>query len=232
MSDFTKLFPSVLYHSYVIEGDFDSNLDDILDFLVYKKYIKKNSNDLYFKKYEALTIPDSRDIKDWHSKMCVDDGIKACIIGAKFINHEAGQSLLKIIEEPKDKTHFFIVVPDVSILLPTILSRVHVIKIKKESSLNIKKEVVDFIKLSKKDRIDKIAFFIKENKDEDSSGALRYFATCFVNELEAIFYKEFKKDIKNKDTRFVLEELQKARGYLSTKGAGVKMILEHLALVI
>jgi hypothetical protein len=229
---FNKLFPEVLYHSYVIEGDPLNDGENILDLLVSRKETEKNSNDLYFKKYEALNIEDSRDIKSWHSQSGIGKSKKICIICAKFINHEAEQALLKIIEEPGENTHFFIIVSDSSILLPTILSRVHLIKIKNESNIDIKKEVIDFIKSSKKERIDKVAIFIKENKDEDNSGALRYFATSFVNELEVIFYKEFKKDINNKDTQFILEELQKVRGYLSTKGAGVKMILEHLALVI
>jgi len=232
MSDFTKLFPEVLYHSYVIEGDPLNDGENILDLLVSRKDTEKNSNDLYFKKYEAFSMEDGRDIKSWHSQSGVGKSKKICIIGTKFINREAEQALLKIIEEPGDNTHFFIIVPDSSILLPTILSRVHVIKIKNESNLDIKKEAINFIKLTKKDRVDKVAVFIKENKDEDSSGALRYFATNFVNELEHIFYKEFKKDINNKHIQFILEELSKARGYLSTKGAGVKMILEHLALVI
>lgn len=230
--DFNKLFPEVLYHSYVVEGDVENDGKVILDFLVSRKETEANSPDLYFKKYEALNVKDVKDIKEWHSNKGVSKSKKICILATKFINREAEQSLLKIIEEPGENTHFFIIIPNSSILLPTILSRVHVIKINNESSIDIKKEAIIFIKLSKKERVDKVAIYIKENKDEESSGALRYFAICFINELESIFYKEFKRDIKNKDNQFILEELQRVREYLSTPGASVKMILEHLALVI
>ncbi len=232
MIDFDKLFPKVLYHSYVVEGNVEDDGQSILGFLVSRGETELNNPDLYFKKYESLNIKDIKDIKEWHSNKGLGKSKKICIISTKFINREAEQSLLKIIEEPGENTHFFIIVPNSSVLLSTILSRVHVVKIESESNLGIKKEVIDFIKLSKKDRIDKVAIFIKENKEEESSGALRYFAISFINEIESIFYKEFKKDINNKETQFILEELQKARGYLSISGASVKMILEHLALVI
>ncbi|MFA5792229.1 MAG: hypothetical protein WC884_04340, partial [Candidatus Paceibacterota bacterium] len=65
-----------------------------------------------------------------------------------------------------------------------------------------------------------------------NSGQLRYYATSFVNEIESIIYQKFKKDRNNEKIKFTLGELQKSREYLGTPGASVKMILEHLALVI
>jgi DNA polymerase III delta prime subunit len=52
---------------------------------------------------------------------------------------------LKIIEEPADNTHMFIVVPDSSALLGTILSRVQVIKTNEKGNKDIKKEATNFI---------------------------------------------------------------------------------------
>ena len=46
-------------------------------------------------------------------------------------------------------------------------------------------------------------------------------------DLKNFVKKKFKSDFK-----FILGELQKSREYLSTPGAAVKMILEHLALVV
>jgi hypothetical protein len=55
---------------------------------------------------------------------------------------------------------------------------------------------------------------VKENKSEENSGQLRFYAISFVNELESIFYQKFKKNIKDSKIKFILEEIQKARGYL------------------
>jgi hypothetical protein len=182
--------------------------------------------------YESFTINDSLEIKDWHSRLGIGSGKKVCIISTKFINREAEQTLLKIIEEPASNTHFFIVIPDSSVLLPTIISRVHTVKVEQGEDNNIKKEAISFIKSSPKERVDSVAVMIKENKDEENSGKLRHYATTFVDELEIFFHKRFKENLKDENTKFILDELKKSRGYLSTPGASVKMILEHLALVI
>lgn len=229
---FDKLFPKDLYHSYVIEGDRDTAVKDLLSFLEARGDIETGSPDTLCQVYESFTMNDSEQIKDWHSKSGITEGKRICIIATKFINREAEQTLLKIIEEPRENTHFFIIIPDSSVLLPTIISRVHVIKTEQQIDKDIIKEVLSFLSSSPKVRIDIVALIIKNNKDEENSGQLRYYATSFVNEIENIFYQKFKKDKNDKNTIFILEELQKARGYLSTPGASVKMILEHLALVI
>jgi DNA polymerase III delta prime subunit len=232
MNSLEKLFPQNLYHSYIIEGDPNSLSLEILNFLENRGEIIKQSPDVICQTYESFTIEDNKQIKEWHSRLGISKAKKVCILATKFINREAEQALLKMIEEPALNSHFFIIVPDSSLLLDTIISRTHLIKIDKKDDLELRKFVNIFIKLSPKDRIDKIAEIIKENKDEENSGKLRSYATYFINELEVIFYQNFKKNINDKNNKFILEELQKARGYLSTPGASVKMILEHIALVL
>jgi len=229
---FEKLFPQNLYHSYIVEGDPDTMVPLLLEFLKIRKEIEPQSPDVLSQSYKSFTIDDSREIKDWHSRKGISNSKKVCIIATNFINREAEQTLLKIIEEPGENTHFFIIIPDSSVLLPTIISRTHVIKTKQIVDEGIKKEAIHFLGILPKDRINIVALIIKNNKDEESSGNLRHYATVFVNELESVFYQKFKKDIKDEKIKFVLNELQKAREYLSTPGASVKMILEHLALVI
>jgi DNA polymerase III delta prime subunit len=227
-----KLFPTNLYHSYVIEGEPNTTKDELLSFLELRGEINKNSPDVICQTYESFTMDDTGQIKDWHSRLGVSNGKKICIIATKFINHEAEQSLLKIIEEPSLNTHFFIIIPDSSVLLQTIISRVHVVKKKEYQNNEMQRFVLNFLSISPTERIKKVAEIIEKNKDKENSGQLRYYATSFVNEIESEIYKKFKKDKNNKHIQFILEELQKARGYLSTPGASVKMILEHLALVI
>jgi len=232
MNIFEKLLPINLYHSYIVEGDGDTTAKELLSFLKSRGDVANDSSDILFQSYESFTMDDSSEIKSWHNQLGATGEKRICIITTKFINREAEQTLLKIIEEPTLNTHFFIVVPDSSVLLPTIISRTHIIKIEKEDDKNIEKEAIAFILSKPKERIDKVALIIKNNKDEENSGQLRYYATSFVNELEKNIYQKFKKDRSNKDVIFILEELQKSRDYLSTPGASVKMILEHLAIVI
>ena len=232
MDIFEKLFPKNLYHSYVIEGEPSRTATELLKFLEVRGEIERQSPDVLCQIYESFMMDDSGEIKDWHSRCGISKSKKVCIIATKFINREAEQTLLKIIEEPAINTHFFIIVPDASLLAETILSRVHLIKIKQSSDIDIQKDALRFISSSPKDRINKVALIIKEKKDEENSGQLGYYATSFVNEIESIIYQKFKKDRNNEKIKFALGELQKSREYLGTPGASVKMILEHLALVI
>jgi hypothetical protein len=230
--DFSQLFPQNLYHSYIIEGNPEEIVYLLRIYLEERGDINKKSPDVLLNLYDAFNIEDGYNIKEWHKNRGIDGKKKICIIGAKFINREAEQSLLKIIEEPTDDTHFFIVVPDASLLAETILSRVHLIKNLKRDNNFEDKIAGEFIKANSKERIEKVAEIIKEFKDNENSGGLRYYAISLVNGIERVVYQKWKKDLNNKDLKFILEELKNSRSYLSTPGAAVKMILEHIALVI
>jgi len=134
MNTFEKLFPKDLYHSYVIEGEPNETATKLLKFLEIRGEVEKGSPDVLCQNYESFTMNDVGQIKDWHSRLGITKSKKVCILATKFINREAEQALLKIIEEPAINTHFFIIVPDASLLLDTIISRVHVIKIKEKEN--------------------------------------------------------------------------------------------------
>jgi DNA polymerase III delta prime subunit len=231
MNIFNKLFPDNLYHSYVIEGDPETTAFELLKFLKENSYIEAENPDIFFQIYDSLTIDDSRNIKEWHSEKKITEKKKVCIIGVKFINHEAQRSLLKILEEPAVNTHFFIIMPNSSLILDTILSRVHIIKTLAEDD-SFKKKAQDIYSSKPKYRIEIIGEIIKEYKDEENSGKLRYGAIKIINEIELLVYNKWKDDKKNKKTQFILNELQKCRDYSNISGASIKMILEHIALVL
>ncbi|MFA6354959.1 MAG: hypothetical protein WCW65_00840 [Candidatus Paceibacterota bacterium] len=232
MNNFNELFPENLYHSYVLEGNPEEIVYLLRIYLEERGDINKNSPDVMLNLYDAFNVEDGYKIKEWHNNKAIDGKKKICIIGAKFINREAEQALLKITEEPTTDTHFFIVVPDSSLLLGTILSRVHLIKNLKSDNNFENKIASDFIKVNAKERIEKVADIIKEFKDNENSGGLRYYAISLINGVERIVYEKWKKDLNNEELKFILNELKNCRSYLGTPGAAVKMILEHIALVI
>lgn len=230
--DFNNLFPINLYHSYVVEGNPEEIAYLLREFLEVRGDINKKSPDVMLSLHDSFAMEDSQMIKEWYQNKPTDGKKKVCIIGAKFINREAEQTLLKIIEEPTDNTHFFIVVPDSSLLLGTILSRVHLVNNIESNNEEGDKIAEDFIKSTPALRIEKVAEIIKEFKDNENSGGLRHRAISLINGIERIVYKKWKGDVDNEDTKFILNELKNCRDFLSTPGASVKMILEHLALVI
>ncbi len=225
-----NLFPKNLYHSYIVEGDPEITSGDLLELLIKRNDIKINSQDLYMKVYDSFTMSDSQNIKEWHSEMAIDEGKKICIIGANFINHDAERTLLKIIEEPGINTHFFLVVPNSLVLLDTIRSRTHIVSTIVDEEIN--KNASNFLSLNKNQRIDFMAKMIKGYKDTESNSTLRYVAIKFINEIEKIIFEKFKKNKNDKEIHFLLKELQEKREYLNLPGSSVKMILEHLSLML
>lgn len=225
-------FSKNLYQSYVIEGEPDILAYELVRFLEDRGTIKSKSPDVFFQVCESFTINDSREIKEWNSRMGISLGKKVCIIATKFINREAEQALLKIIEEPARDTHIFIIVPDVSLLLDTIISRAQVVKLGQNISKEKRELALKFIKSNSKGRLEIISQIIKENKDEDNSSVLRGYVVAFVNEIEKVLYEEWKKNRGDKKLKLSLEEIEKNRDFLNIPGSSAKMILEHLALVI
>lgn len=232
MNDFHTLLPENLYHSYIVEADPEIIAPILLEYLRERGDIDDTNLDVLYQLYDSFTFNDCSLIKEWHSKLGVTSKFRVCIIGTKFINSEAERALLKILEEPATKTHFFIVIPNAQVLLDTILSRAHVVRVLNSQNTNQIKNAKEFLLLNTNERIEYISQIIKKNKDNENSGGLRSDAIELINGIESIIHSKFLKDKTNKDTKFMLEELEKCRQYLGTPGASVKMILEHIALVI
>jgi hypothetical protein len=237
MNIFTELLPEDLYHTYIVTGHVDSTPVLLREYLEDRGHISTASPDVLVQSYDSFTIADSQVIKEWASVKGVGSGKKVCIISTKFINREAEQSLLKVLEEPGEGTHFFIIVPPSVVLLDTILSRAHLIDAGSTEE-GEGKEAQKFIALAPKDRIEYVATMIKSHEDDDTSGGLRHEATNLINQIEKSLHEKLPALIKKNDStsqksiRFIFGELARAREYLNTPGASVKMILEHIALVI
>lgn len=81
------------------------------------------------RKKNVITIDEVRKINSFSRLTSSGSGIKVVLIdGADYLNHNAANALLKILEEPVGKTHFILIASSLFKVLPTIRSRV--IKIK------------------------------------------------------------------------------------------------------
>lgn len=224
--------PDQLYHTYIIGGDPMLSAPIVRDFLIRRGDIaSQNSGEMLYQIYDSLSVDDSTFLKGWHSEGNVSEGKRICIIGAKAINREAENALLKMFEEPKEGTHFFMIVPEPEILTQTILSRAHVMRMDSETK-NDNTRARTFLKAVPAERFVIIENLIKSHKDDETSGGVRYEALQLLCDVEHIVYEE--KFLKNKNdvhTHKLLEEIGMLRGYLGLPGSSVKMILEHFALI-
>jgi hypothetical protein len=213
-----------LHHAYILKGDSDA-LSRIYDFLDSIYFSRTQNPDLLVKEVETFTIDDARSVKDFQNQKSVSGDKKFIIILTKYFSHQAQHAMLKVLEEPAEGVHFFIVTNELSVILPTLKSRLIEIKGEdKESDKEILKEVLNFIKGEKEDRLKIVNSIVKKFEKEETSIPLKSYASLFLDTLE----KEISKEKNRQD--FDIEFLWKAKDYIHDQGASVKNLLEVLAL--
>ncbi len=176
-------------------------------------------------RYGLFSVEDARKVASVASQAPIGGEEKAIIIAASRMYHEAQNALLKVFEEPPKGTHLFLVVPTPGMLLPTLRSRVQMLGGGHPMSY-ISEAAEEFLKASK----DKRTAIIKKlttGKDEDERRENRDAAIEIVNGIEAAAYASGA----GKHAA-LLAELSVLRGYLHDRAAPLKMILEHLSLVL
>ena len=222
-SDFIKTLD---HHAYFIHA-FENGVQKIKEFLKKEFNVEHKQNpDFYHEKFETFGIDESRRLKDLHSsKSFTEGGKRIFMIETSNMTHEAQNSLLKIFEEPNEDSHFFLIMPSIEVLLPTLRSRLSIIKSNGDYySAQAITDAESFLKLSEKARIDFVNELAKRISDES---ATKSEAQEFLAALELVFYK------KNgvEQTRG-LNAILKARDYMNDRSPSVKQLLEYVALTV
>ena len=220
-----KELKSLDHHAYFIHF-FKNAFSHLKDFLKNKFDISYKQNpDFYYEKFEILGIDESRKIKENHlSKSFKEGNKKVFIIECSGITHEAQNSLLKIFEEPNEDNLFFLIMPSIEILLPTLRSRMSIIKHNEENDNYSEEEIKKFFKLSKTEQMDYVDELAKKINNEK---AVKRDAQDFLNALESYIYK--KEGLKNTKT---LKAILKAKDYMNDRSPSIKQLLEYAVLNI
>jgi len=198
-------------HAYAIEGHWDDVGKTLEDTIQKKLKLRLQGDpDALHINVDTLSIDEARFISSFQSRKA---DTMAVVVSCRSLTREAQNALLKIFEEPTPGTYFFIVVPTMTLLVPTLRSRLYILDHNIESSQNnIAKE---FLSLPPADRLGLIENIIK---DKDRTAAHDF--------LDTVLRLLYKQGIRSKS----LEEIIKARRYLGTRGASLKLLLEHIAL--
>lgn len=110
---------------------------------------------------ESFGIDDAREVR---RRAYLSIGAKTFfIISAGQITHEAQNALLKIVEEPPQETHFFIFTPSADALLPTLRSRLRLVRcVPRPLSEKRKKEIIEFLTWRPAERLRAITRYISD----------------------------------------------------------------------
>ncbi len=225
-----------LHHAFVIEAEAEEGIK-VAGAWVEKELKMKaemSNPDLVVLRYGLFSVDDARKVCEIAASAPFSGESKALIITASRAYHEAQNALLKLFEEPPPNTYIFLVLPSLGSLLPTLRSRVQVLNNVKESNDGFTKSIIsesskEFLKANKEKRsalIKKLA----SGDDEEERREHRDDAIAILNGVEMVAYEKFKK--RGGEAAALLSDIAVLRTYLYDRSAPVKMILEHLSLVI
>jgi hypothetical protein len=218
-----------LHHAYCIEGDKESILKQLNDF--FRKHLDfptEGNPDYWQGEYDTLGIDHGRMIKEVHAtRPFGEHGKKIYVIMTNNITHEAQNALLKIFEEPQQGHHFFIVMPSAESLLPTLKSRLQIVRDEDKKNEAEVEFAELFLDSALPERLNMTKEITDAIKDETKTKA---FAISFLGTLERVMKKR-RGPISVNDVS-VFNEILKAKGYLEDRSSSVKTILEHIALVV
>ncbi len=218
-----------IHHAYCIEGKGAEVIVKLRTFFEHDLDFTTTANpDFYLKESETMTIDDGRELKEIHLRKAFGpSGRKIHIIKTNTITREAQNALLKIFEEPKLGNHFFLVVPSAAIILPTLRSRMVIVKDGISEPYDLKTPE-HFFKAPVAKRLEIVKDLIEAIQNEEKTKAD---AVLFVDQLERTKRTATSPEKMTKKDVWLLEELSKCRRYLGDRAPSVKQLLEHIALI-
>ena len=212
-----------LHHAYLIEGDREVVVPEILEFV--------KGMEVTEIKLDNFKIEDARNLKLYEAFKAFDNK-KAFVISANSFLLEAQNAMLKMFEEPIENTHFFLILPEVSGLLKTFISRFYFISQKTVFGEEINC-LEKFIKMPLRDRLEFIKELVAKPEDEDEEvvdlNSTRAKALKFLNALESTLHSKVSKGTFDMS---VFHQIFKVREFLRMPGSSAKTLMESVALVV
>ncbi len=181
---------------------------------------------------ELLTVDEVRRIREDQARKPLAANRLVLIIEAPRMTSEAQNALLKVLEEPAESAVFFIVVPRLDGLLPTLLSRVRVLS--GQGGLEYSGvETAAFLAAEAPVRLQLLSPLISPPQAEpEAAQKKRRGAELFLDELEIRLAASGRRTDQalTTETAEALSELLTLKEHLREPGGSVKLILEYLAL--
>lgn len=239
-----------LHHAYLIEGARDEIVPEVVKFLKTLGIETTGNPDFTQIVVDNFKIDEAFSLRSMSTDKSFSSAKKVFIVCVNSFSLDAQNVLLKMFEEPGENTIFFLVVPDINILLKTLVSRFYFISAKSDSISEVK-ETEKFIALSLQGRINFIKELLADSEEEDEDGnkivvldSARSKALKFLNALEITLDRKLVKDfeggrfqpeagVKPKNPLPVcLTHIFKVREFLRMPGSSAKNLMESVALII
>lgn len=213
---------SRIHHAYFIEGGTFEDVATELQKIGFKWHANP---DFWRLQTESFSVDDARTIKDLQSQRPIAGERRVFVIETFAMTLEAQNALLKVFEEPTAGALFIIIAPRASILLPTLRSRMVIVKsnvsLPKVKPLGI--DVKKFIESVPAKRIEMLKPILEAKDSEGNKKADKVAAAATLSALRAeIGVADFG----------ALTSIDEALFYLFDRSSSVKLLLENVALSI
>ena len=186
--------------------------------------------DVYVHSYQSFGIDEARELRA-RARSRAFDTRRVFVIATPSMTTEAQNALLKTLEEPAGEALgrsptgeplFFFIVPSPQTLLPTLRSRSQILSL--ESTL--KESIIDtgaFLAATSQKRLDMLNPLLEKGDDDKRDLAA---ILTFLSSLERSLGAHVSGSSEG------ARALYRARKYITDKGALVKPLLEHVALLV
>lgn len=217
-------------HAFYITGDTDTGTEQAREFLYTR--LGKESPDITVLDYDAFPVEEARKLADKVYQTARSKEGKGIVLSVKRIFHEAQNALLKMFEEPPERTTLILVLPSEGMLLSTLRSRL--VPLPKDThDARIAPEAQAFVQASQKERetiIEKLLTRVKSETAQEK-GSARADALALVEGISTLCYATYKK-APSPSLRAFLDDLSRFTPILHERSAPLKLIFEHILITI
>jgi len=196
---------------------------DVLDFAC------DGNTNFHFHHFDSLLIDDARLFSETKNRKIKSGEVSVSILAFSNATREAQNALLKLLEEPVPGNYIFFVVPEINLILPTVLSRATVLEIE-ASHVADDADIAtysDIIQMSYKERLAMVESLLKNIKDEKVPKS-------DARELVQKILKEMNRRLLagHTDIAGPLRDVASSTQFINVPSASLKSILEHIMLII
>lgn len=217
-------------HAFAIAGSQEAGIEAALAYVESELGLEAAGNaDVIVLRFELLSVDEARALSLLASAASVNGRGRAIIIAANRTYEPSQNALLKLLEEPPDGVTFFLVVPTMGDLLPTVRSRVTEIPLGAPGT----NPADEFLALDPGGRAKYVAKLLeraKADKDEEKRKArieARHLLEGITRAAHAAQEKE-----PSEELALLLADLDAFIPVLHDSSAPLKLIFEHLLIVI
>lgn len=219
-------------HAYFITGGSEEGITKAESFSEREFGLARRGNpDLVILRHGLFSVEDARKLMDVAVAAPIGSH-KVIIVSATRFFHEAQNALLKLFEEPPQNVTLILVLPSEGVLLPTLRSRLALLTESDANEAAISALAHEFLAANAAERekiIAKLVDCSKSDKDEEKQQARSDAVRLAEDLMRAASGKE---GVQNAERRAFIDDLMHFLPLLHTRSAPLKLIFEHLLLVI